>query len=235
MKKNTARLLTIMTVTSALFSGSVYAFGLPGLPKSGDQKSAPAVSSADFEKLLGDTASNVLSARIQFNNAKKTIADAIGLKLDAYDKEGVALAAVSGAASDPGKKVAAIKDSSKLSAEADKTLKEALQKADNLSDEAKAKFVEGAAKFVGGVVLEEKQIETIKSLVDQGKSLASSASPMEKPKVLGLIKPATEMATMVPGDVKEGVTVLGMITTFATKHKLSVPSKEEASKSLKTL
>ena len=232
MNTSIVRLITTVTVASAIASTSVYAIGIPKMPKGGSAQSAPAVSSADFEKLLGETSSNVLSARIQFNSAKDSISEAIGLKVDTYKKEAEALAAVSGAATDAGKKVAANKDSSNRTAEADKMLKEALEKADDLSVESKAKFAEGTVKFVGGVVLEKQQIETIKNLVDQGKSLASSASPMEKPKVLGMIKPASEMATMVPGDVKEALTVLGLITKFATKHKISIPSLDEKTEAI---
>jgi hypothetical protein len=225
MKTSIVRLITTVAVASALVSGSAYAFGIPGVSKGGSEKSASAVSSADFEKLMGETSSNVLSARIQFLRAQSDIAEAIGVKTDSFTKAAEALSAATGAATDSGKKVQAIEDSKKTTAAAQKEVDDAMTKSASLSDEAKAKFAEGTVKFVGAIVLEQKQIATITQLVDQGKSLASSASPMEKAKVLGLIKPASQMATTVPGDIKEGVTTFGQISKFATTNKISMPAE----------
>ena len=101
-----------------------------------------------------------------------------------------------------------------------------------LSAESKAKFAEGGGKFVEGVTLEAAQIETIQKLVQQGQSLVQSASPMEKPAVLSLVKPVTTMSTMVPGDVKEGSSTLGKIIKFAQSQNVKIPGADEATAKL---
>ena len=207
-------------------------FGNFNLPGTGGTSPAPAVSADDFSKLLETTTSNVLGARIQFLRSQADFATALGLKNESLIKAAEALSAVSGPSTSPGDKVKAIKDSEKKTADAQKSVKEGLAKSETLSDESKAKFLEGTGKFITAIMLEKEQIATIKKLVDQGKALTSSASPFGKIKAIGLVKPATELATMVPGDISEGMTVFGQITSFAAKHNIAMPSQAESMKTL---
>ena len=192
--------------------------------------SAPAgtvVSKADFSKLLDSTTGNVLAARIEFFRAQADLASALGLKNDSLIKASEGLRAVEGPSSSPGDRVKALQDSTTTTEESRKELSDALAKSDTLSDESKAKFLQGTVKFIQAVVLEKAQSEAIEKLVAEGKALASSASMFEKIKVLSLIKPATTMATIVPGDVKEGATTFGQITSFAQKQNIQMPSESE--------
>lgn len=193
---------------------------LGGTPAAG----AEAVNKADFSKLLESTTGNVMAARIEFLNAQADLASALGLKNDALIKASEGLRAVEGSSSSPGDKIKALKDSSQATAGAKKELNDALTKSDKLSDESKKKFGQGAVKFVHAILLEKAQIEIIKKLVDQGKVLAGSSNPFDKVKAIGLVKPVTDMAIMVPGDVQEGFTTFGHITSLAQQQNIAVPS-----------
>jgi hypothetical protein len=236
MKRMTLRLALSISLGAALLAGTAFA-GIPGLKApaadmGGSGGAAPAMSAGDFEKQLSETTFNVLSARQEFTNAQKLLADALGVKTEAFTKAAESLTAASGASTKPGKIVEAMKNSSELTANARKEIDEALAKSGELSAEAKVKFAEGTGKFAKGIAAEAAQIAMIKKLVDQGKALTQSASLMDKPKVAGLIKPATELATLVPGDVKEGLATLSQITQFATKHQLALPSEVAAASKL---
>ena len=205
-----------------------------GKKKEASATAADAGLSLDsFSKSSNDAAGQVLAARIMFLSAQAKLMEALGLKTDAVVKASEALRAKEGAATKAGDKVDALKDSSKTTAEANKQMDEALAKSQNLSDESKAKFAEGSGNFIEGVLLEKAQIENISRLTEQGKTLAASAGIMEKMKVAGMVKPVTTLASMVPGDVKEGTTTLGKIMKFARSQNITnIPNSDKATASL---
>ena len=228
MKTYISRSAITFIVASFLLAITAYPkfpeVNIPGVAGgSGSESPKPTISASDFGKQLEVATSNVLGARIQFLRAQADMASALGLKNDSLVKAAEALSAVSGTANS-GEKVNAIKDSQKQTADAQKAVKDGMANSESLSDEAKGKFLEGTVKFIDAIILERAQIVTIKQLIEQGKDLSKSSGLMEKPKILGLVKPATELASMVPGDVKEGLTVFAQISSFAAKHKLALPS-----------
>jgi hypothetical protein len=198
----------------------------------GSQPATPGVSKADFGKLLGTTAHYVLAARIEFLKAQIDLSAALGLKTDALTKASEALRAVEGPASGPGDQVKAIQDSSAVSDSAKKEESERMAQSDELSDESKARFAQGTLKFAIAVLLEKRQVDSILKLVAMGKSLGASANPFDKISVARSIAPAMKLATLVPGDVTGGLTTFGQITAYAQKHKITVPSMDDAQKQL---
>lgn len=219
------KLLLTGLLAASLLSNAQAQFGglsklIGGTPAAGGET----VNKADFTKLLETTTGNVMAARIEFLNAQADLASALGLKNDALIKASEGLRAVEGSSSSPGDKLKALKDSSVATEGAKKELNDAMAKSDQLSDDSKKKFGQGAVKFVHAIILEKAQIETIKQLVDQGKVLAGSSNPLDKVKAIGLVKPVTEMTIMVPGDVQEGFTTFGHITSFAQQQNIAVPS-----------
>lgn len=199
---------------------------LGGLLKKKSNDSGGATISKDaLGKSTDEALENVLAARIVLLAAKKLMMEAVGVKTDSVVKASEALQAKSGSTSE---KVKTLETSSKTTAAADKEFEEKMASSKELSAESKIKFSEGTAKFVEGILLEKKQIETIIQLVKQGQSLVQSASPLEKVGVLSMVKPLTTMSTAVPGDVKEGMATLSKITAFAKNQKISVPSAEKA-------
>lgn len=156
-------------------SPTVFAqFGGLNLNKSSD--SAP-VDKDSFLKTRDDVTGKVFAARITFLDAKAKLMDALNLKNDSVVKASEALRSKEGATSSTDEKLAALKDSTTTTADADKQFDVALGGSTELSDESKVKFAEGTGKFILGVILEKQQIDTITKLVEQGKSLAASASP----------------------------------------------------------
>ena len=223
--------LGLIAALTLLIIPSIHAqFG--GLGKITGAGNAASANLDAFAKSADDTAGQVLAARIAFYDAQAKLMEALGLKTDAMVKASEALRAKEGASSKAGDKVTALKDSSKATEESKKQFDEALAKSDKLSDESKVKFAEGGGKFIEGVLLEKAQIETIMKLVEQGKSLAASAGMMDKLKVAGMVKPVTELSTLVPGDVKEGTSTLGKIMKFAKSQNITIPNTDKATSSL---
>jgi hypothetical protein len=69
--------------------------------------------------------------------------EALGLKNDSVIKASEALRAKEGATSSTDDQVSALKDSTKVSADADKQVDASIAQSNQLSDEAKVKFAEG--------------------------------------------------------------------------------------------
>ncbi len=235
MKSSLSRNLSfgIKVVLALAISSSAHA-QLGGLLGKKDAPGAAAVVDKDaFGLSLETAAGKVLTARLAFLDSQTKLMEALGLKTDSLAKASEALRAKEGASSKPGDKVAAMKDSAKVTAEANKQFDEALAKSEGISDESKVKFAKGAGKFIEGVLLEKEQIEMVQKLAEQAKALTASANMMEKAKLLGMVKPATELALMVPGDVKEGFTTLGKIMKFAKKNNITeIPNAEKATAGL---
>ena len=191
------------------------------------------VDKGAFLKSTDEVTGNVLTARITFLESKATLMEALGLKNDSVVKASEALRAKEGPTSSSDDKVAALKDSSKTTADADKQFDAALNQSNELSAESKAKFAQGTGKFILGVILEKEQIDTIQKLVEQGKALSSSANPFEKIKVIGLVKPVMTLSTIVPGDVATGTSTLGKIMKFCKTQKITeIPNSDKATASL---
>jgi uncharacterized phage infection (PIP) family protein YhgE len=204
---------------------------LGGLKKLGfgkDKGKSVKVDKGAFGDTLNDVLGKVTSARIAFLDAQEKLGEAVGLKKEVRIKISEAKRALEGASSDPGKLVKSLKDSTKTSKSANKELKKAMNSSGELSADSKTLFAKGTAKFVEGVLLEKDQIETIKTLVDQGKQLTTSANPFEKLKVIKMIVPVTTLAILVPGDIKEAVTTLRGITAFAKKQNVKLDSQKKA-------
>jgi hypothetical protein len=216
-------ILAILPIAHAQFGGF-------GLGKSNDSSS---VDKDAFAKATADVAAKVIGARIEFLDAQAKLMEALGLKNDAVIKASEALRAKEGASSSTGDQVAALKDSTKVSADADKQVDASIAQSNQLSDESKVKFAQGTGKFIEGVIFEKEQVPAIQKLVDQGKSLSASASPFEKLKVIKLVRPVSTLAVMVPGDVAEGTTTLGKIMKFCkTQNITNVPNSDKATASL---
>jgi hypothetical protein len=182
-----------------------------------------------FGKSAEKAVDDLLAARIAFLEAKAKMMDAIGVKTDSVAKASEALRIKEGSTSD---KVKRLETASKQTEGTDKEFAAKLAESKDLSAESKQKFAEGAAKFIEGVILEKEQIENIQKLVEQGQSLVQSASPLEKAGIVSMVKPVTTMATIVPGDVKEGTSTLSKIFAFAKNQKVTIPGADKATDKL---
>lgn len=225
MKYISIKSMTVLALGGMMILGltSVQAgFGLGDI--TGKKKTVDSGGSAltkeSFAQSADQAAGNLMVARIAFLDAKAKMMDALGVKSDSVAKASEALRAKEGSTSD---KVKALETASKTTADADKEFEAKMAESKELSAESKAKFAEGSVKFIEGVLLEKAQIETIQKLVEQGQSLVQSAGPLEKVGVLSVIKPVTSMATMVPGDVKEGTTTLSKIMKFSQSQNVTIP------------
>ena len=225
MKCISIKSMTMLALGGMMILGqtSVQAgFGVPGLPgkPSIPGNGGSALTKDSFAKSADQAAGNLLVARIAFLDAKAKMMEALGVKSDSVAKASEALRAKEGSTSD---KVKALETASQTTADADKEFEAKMAESKELSAESKAKFAEGSVKFIEGVLLEKAQIETIQKLVEQGQSLVQSAGPLEKVGALSVIKPVTSMATMVPGDVKEGTSTLSKIMKFSQSQKIELP------------
>jgi cyclophilin family peptidyl-prolyl cis-trans isomerase len=215
--------------TFAQFGGLKNKLGLGGKKK---DATLSVVDKDAFGGTLEGVLGNVSKARIAFIDAQLSLHEALGLKTKSTTKLSEAKRAIEGASSDPGKKVKTLKDSTKVSKQANKELEKAMENSGELSAESKKIFAKGSAQFIDGIFLEKKQIETIQKLVEQGKQLTQSANPLEKLKVAKLIRPVAALASLVPGDVKEGASTLKSITKFTKRQQIKVPADQEKTNDL---
>jgi hypothetical protein len=215
--------LAILPAAQAQFGG----FGL------GQSSGSSGADRDALAKATADVTAKVLAARIKFLDAQAKLMEALGLKNDSVIKASEALRAKEGATSSTDDQVSALKDSTKVSADADKQVDASIAQSNQLSDESKVKFAEGTGRFIQGVILEKEQVPAIRNLVAQGKSVSASASPFEKLKVIKLVRPVSALAIMVPGDVAEGTTTLGKIMKFCkTQNITNIPNSDKATANL---
>jgi hypothetical protein len=192
----------------------------------------PGITTSDFSQSLDATIEGLMEARLAFLDSQSKLMEALGLKTDAVVAMSASLRAREGASSNPGRDVAALKASSERSAATNEEIAAAMESSSGFSAEAREKFLEGSVLFVQGLLLEKQQLERVRALADQGKSLATAASPLEKIKVAGLVKPALELLQIVPGDLKEAYATFGKITAFGRRLSIDVPDADKAAASL---
>jgi len=233
--KNTVSALSLVAILAVCESAAQAQPAWLGGNNQADSSGGVVVDKDAFRKSSDEVVGKVLAARIKFLDAKAKLMEALGLKTDSVTKASEALRAKEGSTSSKDI-LKGIDESKKTTAEADQQFTDSLAQSQELSAESKVKYAEGTGKFIEGVLLEKDQIEKIQKLVEQGQSLAKSASILEKPKMLGLVKPVKTLSTMVPGDVKEGTLTLGKIMKFAKKENItSIPNADKAAASLGSL
>lgn len=203
----------------------------------GDLKKAagPSPEIASFKTALDGASGNVITARKAFLEAQSLLIQAVEPKHAAALKLSEAQRAIEGASSDPKKQMQALKDSQKVSEEANKVLTEKLAASQKLSDESRDLYIKGAVKYVEAVVLEKQQIKVVRALADRGKNLAATANVKDKAHLATMTAPALELATMVPGDVKIGLETLPKLFSFAQSAGIEVPVTEKQKEIIGTL
>lgn len=183
-----------------------------------------------YGKKVDEAVQKGLTARACYFSAQDKLAEALGVKTDAFKKAREAIEAKKGASSAD---VMAEMKKQNVSAEA-KQMNDALNaESKELSAEAKKKFAEGGGEFIKGVIAESELVTQVTGLVNEGNSLAQSASPLEKAKVLGLVKPVADLASILPGDVKEGTATISALLKFAQKQNVEIPGAAEIKDKLK--
>ena len=194
-----------------------------GLGGGGAEKAT--LSAEEYANQLGQSLVDVSKARIEFVDAQIKFSQALGLKKEMVQKLTEAKNALEGA-SDPDARLKAIKDSTKVTEGAYKESSKAMETSKELSAESKIIFGKGVGHMIKGASAEKKQIEVIKNLVDQGQSMVQASSPLKKAGVIKLIKPAKDLFSIVPGDLKAGFKGLKQGLSFAKKQKITVPDEE---------
>ena len=220
---NTKQVAMIVVIAALTLAGTLSYAQFPGL---GGNKQSGTGSGGDvnaYGKSVADAATKGLTARICYLDAQAKLAEALGIKTEAYVKASESARAAEGASAS--KQVEAIK-SSTVTPEAKKEMEDALAESKELSAESKKKFSEGGGKFIVGVVAESGLVKQVTDLVQQGNKMAQAANPLDKVKVLNMVKPVTDLASILPGDVKEGTTTISAITKFAQKQNIEIPGAD---------
>jgi len=213
----------ILVIAAITLAGSIGHAQFPGM---GGKKKAGAEGGGDvnaYSKSVSDAVGNGLKSRLLYLDSQANLAESLGLKTDAYVKASEAARAGEGATSD--KQINAIKNSV-VSPDALKERDAALAESKEFSAEAKKKFAEGGGKCIMGLIAETELLKQVTGLVQQGNAMAQSAGPMEKVKVLGLVKPVADLASILPGDVKELTATVSAIITIAKKQNIEIPGAD---------
>ena len=214
---------TILVITALALAASVSDAQFPGM---GGKKKAGAEGGMDinaYSKSVSDAVTSGLHSRLLYLDAQAKLAESLGLKTDAYVKASEAARAGEGATSD--KQIEAIK-SSTVSPDAKKATDDALAESKEMSAESKKKFAEGGGQCFKGLIAETELLKLVQGLVQQGNSMAQSAGPMEKVKVLGMVKPVTDLVSILPGDIKELSTTVSAILKISQKQNVEIPGAD---------
>lgn len=244
MNINIKLILLILTLSiTSLCNAQFGNFNVPKVPglntstqeNSSTQKggSGETMSASDFGHAVTQATHNSIAARLTFLDAQAKLMQALGLKTDAVVKASEALRATEGASSDAGEQVNALKDSINVSSDADKQVARAMNESQNLSEDSRRLFSQGAAKFVQGVILERNQIIGIKKLGDEGKAVVSNSDILTKAKALKYLKPTLTLIEILPSNVVEGISTLGKLMSFAKSQNISdIPDADKATASV---
>ncbi len=143
-----------------------------------------------------------------------------------------ALRAIEGATAS--KKVEAMKNTA-VTPDAKKEMEDALAESKELSAESKKKLSKGGGKFILGGVAESELAKQVTGLVQQGNSMTKAGSRMDEVEIVGLVKPVTVVASILPGDVKEGTATIIAITKFAQKQNIEIPGADTVNDKLGSL
>ena len=172
----------------------------------------------DLSQQTDETVKQISAARITFINAQEKILDAIGLKAEYAEKLAEARALSEGNTS-----VSNLTKAQKISEEANAAITKKLEEGVELGPESRKLFVEGVVLFAGGVMKEKSQIDVTSRLVELSKQVAEQAPPHQKPAAIVQGKTATELAAMVPGDVKQGTSTLKTMSVYCEKQQIELP------------
>jgi hypothetical protein len=184
-----------------------------------------------FEAKINAVLSELSTARMHYADAQESLGKALGIKDEYLKKLSEAKAAVSGATNEK-QKTKAEELLSKATAAAEAESAKAMLEGKELSAEAKTWLADGAAKFAKGLATQIPQVKAVKSIVEKGNAQISAASALQKAKLAKALKPATALASSLPGDVKKTGETGKMILDYATKKNIEAPGLKEATAGL---
>lgn len=164
-------------------------------------------------KLDGITG-NLCSARENLNQSKVFVLAAIKAK---DDSKAAVAAAVDTAGADKGE----------LSATAKKAYDDGLAAAVELTAEGKKIFALGAAQYGVGLAQMVPQLSVVNAYVDETNAAMKKANPMAKAKMAKALKPASALASSLPGDIKEALAAGGRIIQYGVKNGVDMSNLQK--------
>jgi hypothetical protein len=209
----------VIFFTCLLSSSSVHALDLGGFGGKKDNDAAPAQS-------LDGVINTQESIIKKYNAAKASITKAQVEFLEALDlKDHAAGLQDQQAAFSSGSVVSkdGLKKATKLSEKADKAIAESLAGEQELSEESKAKFVEGLVSYAQGVVDTKSMLEEFGPFLNSVKEQVDAAPVMEKMKVTKKLNSGMFVASKTPGILKDQLVTISKLVDFAKKKNIKVP------------
>jgi hypothetical protein len=195
-----------------------------------------AMTTDDFGQNVMAALHNAIETRLAFLDAQTKLMQSLGLRTDAVVKSSEALRSKEGSSTNAGDQVKALKDSIAISEDADKQVAQAMNESTVLTAESRKLFAQGAVLFAKGILLETKQIMELKKLADSGKSLTSGMNPIKIFKALSYVKPTLNLAALLPGNLKECISTMGKLVSFAkSQHIEDIPDADKAASNIGNL
>ena len=178
---------------------------------------------ADLESMTSSTIKDVVKARILFKESYAELAEALGLK-----EEAIKLKSEADALKDGNTSASDLKKQVVISEESKAKIKEKLNALKEVTPKQRKLFWNAVGTLTDGIAMESAQIATAVKLGEMAKEIAEKASGLDKAAAAAVAKPALELASLVPGDVKAATTTLSMLTNYAKARQMQKPSEEDA-------
>ena len=218
MKKN--KMMVGATVASLLLMGisAEAKFGIK-IPKASSGGGDISGLKADLEGDLSAAILDCKGARLSFIKAQEDMLNALGLKEKCQTKMSEMKSLMEGntSASD-------LKKASVISEEINAEIAAGTKVVGELSLEQKVEFSKGTGYFVWGMALEAKQVHVAVKLGEMAKEITEKASGLDKAAAAAVAMPALEIASMIPGDIKEATSTMGLIVDFCKKQNIKIPN-----------
>ena len=216
----------ILVITALTLAGSVSHAQWPRLNQlPGIGKAQPGGGDVNAFNISVDVAVHrAFKARLSLLEAQVKLAEALGIKTDAYVKASESARAGEGATSD--KQISAMKDSV-VSPDAKKEMEAALAESKILSEEAKKTFAEGGGVFCKGLLEESVVGLQVANLVQQGSKMRIPANPLDAIKIPHLIQSVASLSSIVLGDLKEDCATGAAMHKFSQKQNIEIPGENE--------
>jgi len=221
--------ISVVGLVVAALAGATYA-GFGDLAKGA---TAPGGGATVDVKGLGvkfDTSVLAIGmARKQLLEAQIDLAAALGIK-EQVDKALAATDVMKNGVVDPAKDVKAVEKQVNVSKEIAALEKTAVEKNQPLTEEGKKLFNSAMEKFGLGMTAEGAQIATLVVVVKEIKDSAAKvkSDPMQGAKVAAMVPPATQLLSLVPGDVKEMAATYQLMRKVGADNKIEVKAIDAA-------
>ncbi len=211
----------VLACVFGISSAQAFDLGVPKMGGDKDKVSAPSQSLDDAINSQEAIVKRFAAAEYSVTEAQSLFSQALGLQVQ------LAKAQENKAAYDSGAVMSkdSLKKAKARSREVDDAIAKATEDEKELSPESKIKFAQGLAYYAKGVGDTKKLLEEFSPFLNSAKAQFDAASPMQKMSVKKKLDIGVDIATKVPGHLKDQIMTISKLVSFAKKKNIKVPKE----------